>query len=200
MYTPRHFSSPAQETLLKILPEASFATLLTSDEDGTPVASHLPFSYDPDVGELGTIRGHMARANPHWKLFAGRQSLIIFAGPHIYVSPRDYASTVNVPTWNYVAVHAYGEIETLEDENSVRSVLDTLTAENEKDRPIPWDLSEIDEKRSSAMMKAIVAFEMPISRLEGKAKLGQNKSTEDKAALQKAAENSEIAGWQKGVL
>ncbi|MEH6403268.1 MAG: FMN-binding negative transcriptional regulator [Sneathiella sp.] len=200
MYTPRHFVSPAKETLLKILPEASFATLVTSDEAGLPLASHLPLSYDPDAGEFGTVRGHMARANPHWKLLTGRPSLIIFSGPHTYVSPRDYASNVNVPTWNYVAVHAYGEMNLLEDVASVRAVLDGLTAENEQGRPSPWDLSEIEEKRSSAMMKAIVAFEMPISRLEGKAKLGQNKSVEDRAALKEAAKGMEIEEWQKSVL
>jgi len=199
MYTPRHFTSPAKETLLKILPEASFAMLVTSDAEGLSLVTHLPLSYDPDAGEFGTIRGHMARANPHWKLLEDRQSLIIFSGPHLYVSPRDYASNVNVPTWNYVAVHAYGEMKLLEDFASVRNVLETLTAENEQDRPDPWTLSEIEEKRSSAMMKAIVAFEMPVSRLEGKAKLGQNKSAEDRAALEDAAQGSEIAAWQRFV-
>ncbi|MBL4739709.1 MAG: FMN-binding negative transcriptional regulator [Sneathiella sp.] len=199
MYTPKHFLSPAKETLLKILPEASFATLVTSDEDGLPLATHLPLSYNPDAGESGTIRGHMARANPHWKLLAGRQSLIIFSGPHLYVSPRDYASKVNVPTWNYVAVHAYGQVNLLEDAVIVRGVLETLTAENEQGRPVPWNLSEIEEKRSSAMMKAIVAFEMPVARLEGKAKLGQNKSVEDRAALESAAHGTELAPWQRFV-
>ncbi|MBL4906971.1 MAG: FMN-binding negative transcriptional regulator [Sneathiella sp.] len=196
MYTPKHFLAPAQETLLKILPDASFAILVTVDGDGVPVVSHLPVRYDPAEGEFGIVRGHLARANPHCKLLGERPSLVIFNGPHIYVSPRDYASNVNVPTWNYVAVHAHGQAQILEDPADVRRVLDGLTEDNEKYRENPWSLDEFEEKRAAAMMKAIVAFQIPISRLDAKAKLGQNKSVEDQAALKKAASGTDIESWQ----
>jgi len=191
---------PAKETLLEILPDASFAQIITADSDGVPMATHLPIAYDPDKGEFGTIYAHVARANPHWKLFEGRQSLVIFSGPHDYVSPRFYATTINVPTWNYVAVHAYGEPKLIEDPMETRNVLKMLTRDNEKDRLNPWDVSEVEEKRLLAMLKAIVAFEIPVSRMEAKAKLGQNKKAEDKEALSAALQKTDLADWQKSIL
>lgn len=199
MYTPKYFSAPAQETLLKILPEASFAVLVTVDGEGAPVVSHLPLSYEPGVGEFGLIRGHLARANPHSQLLEEHPSLVIFSGPHIYVSPRDYASSVNVPTWNYIAVHARGQARILTEDADVRAVLEGLTAEHEKFRDDPWSLQEFEEKRATAMMKAIVAFEIPVSHLQAKAKLGQNKSENDLDGLKQAAKGMDIEPWQNAV-
>ncbi|MEH6495090.1 MAG: FMN-binding negative transcriptional regulator [Pseudomonas marincola] len=200
MYIPSYFSAPAKETLLDILPAANFAQIITADADGVPMASHLPTVYDPDKGEFGTIYAHVARANPHWKLFKDRQTLIIFSGPHDYISPRFYATTINVPTWNYVAVHAYGEPVLIEDPVAAAQILKRLTSDNEKDRSDPWDVSEVEEKRFSAMLKAIVVFEIPVTRMEAKAKLGQNKKSEDKQAVFDALQKTELSDWQKSVL
>lgn len=200
MYTPSYFSAPAKETLLKILPAASFAILITPEEDGTPFVSHLPLSYDADKGAFGSVRGHLARANPHVNLLATRPSLMIFSGPHLYVSPRDYASNINVPTWNYIAVHGRGQAVLMEDPADTRRVLAELTAENEAFREAPWNLADIDEKRTGAMMKAIAAFEIPLTSLEAKVKLGQNKKPEDRAALAHAAQGTNMEEWQKSTL
>jgi transcriptional regulator len=200
MYIPNYYQTPAQETLLKIWPQSNFAELITADENGVPQASHLPFSYDPTRGEFGTLYGHVARANPHWKLFGGAKSLIIFSGPHDYVSPRYYASSINVPTWNYVAVHAYGPLNIIEEPAEVLSILKRLTDEHEAGADAPWRVEDFEEKRLHAMMQAIVAFEMPVTELQAKAKLGQNKKPEDREAVAKAITAGALGAWQRDVI
>ncbi|MBE7636323.1 FMN-binding negative transcriptional regulator [Sneathiella sp. P13V-1] len=200
MYIPPHFKVPEKETLKSLLPEASFAIMASTGEDGLPFITHLPVSYDPDGGYgNGCIYGHVSKANGHHLLF-GKPARMIFSGPHAYVSPRFYASDVNVPTWNYVAVHATGTPVALQDPDKVIKVLEKLTKENEEGREQPWTMGELDEKRIQGLLKGIVAFEMPVGRLEAKAKLGQNKSAEDRQALFEALEGSEIGGWQKSIL
>jgi transcriptional regulator len=199
MYIPKPFSVSPGETLRKLLPGASFATLVTSVAGALPAVTHLPVSFDPQTGVNGTIRGHVARANPHWRLFDAAPSLILFHGPHMYISPRDYATTVNVPTWNYVSVHAGGPVRILDNPADVRAVLETLTAENERDRERPWTISEVGESRVEGLMKAIVAFELTIETFEAKAKLGQNKAAEDRAALRHAASGGEMEAWQAAI-
>jgi len=183
MYIPSHFSVPGKETLLQILPEASFATLVSTDKDGLPFATHLPFSYDPERGKNGTLIAHMARANPHGALLESGVSLVIFQGPHTYISPSYYATDINVPTWNYVAVHLYGQARIINDPEGILDILQNLTVENEAGRPTPWVPEHLDPKRLTAMMHGIIAFEIPVDRIEGKAKLGQNKTAEDQAAV-----------------
>ena len=186
MYIPPHFAAPGKETLEKILPGASFTTLITTSERGIPLASHLPVSYDPDRGQFGTIYAHMARANTHWQDFDDTEILVIFQGAHAYISPSYYATNINVPTWNYVAVHAYGVPKILSDPVEALKVLQRLTAENEQGMAAPWTTNTMTEKRLQGLMRAIVAFEIPITRLDGKAKLGQNKLPEDQASVKSA--------------
>ncbi|WP_025896908.1 FMN-binding negative transcriptional regulator [Sneathiella glossodoripedis] len=201
MYIPKPFKASPVETLLAILPNASFAQLITSDETGLPQATHLPMSYDATQGEFGTLYGHIARANPHGRLFTeNRKSLVVFNGPHDYVSPSYYKSDANVPTWNYVAVHAYGTVMIYQDPESVLSVLKRLSDENEAGRERPWRVEEFDGKRLEAMAKAIVAFEIPVENLQAKVKLGQNKTAEDKIALAQALKHSELATWQADII
>ena len=198
MFVPPHFKSPEIETLKKLLPLASFATLISTDETGVPFATHLPVSFSETSGEAhDVIYGHVSKANAHHGLFS-KPALMIFSGPHAYVSPRMYASDINVPTWNYVAVHAYGTPKPVEDTDKVTEILQTLTRENEGENP--WSMDELDDRRIQGLMKGIVAFEMPIDRLEAKAKLGQNKSAEDRQALYEALKGTDIAAWQKSVL
>lgn len=199
MYTPRYFEVPAKQTLLSILPEASFAVLVTPVATGVEI-THLPLSYDPDATENGVIYGHMAKPNTHSKILEQGLSTVIFSGPHTYISPRDYASTANVPTWNYVAVHATGRAKIINELEKVRSILERLTGENEEGRSDPWTLADYDQKKLQAMMKGIVAFEIPVTELQAKAKLGQNKSKEDRLALSEAAKGSDIQDWQKSIL
>jgi transcriptional regulator len=183
MYVPPHFSVPGKETLTRLLPGASFATLVSTGDDGVPFATHLPFAYDENRGEFGTLIAHMARANPHGKLLENGEALVIFQGPHAYISPNYYATDINVPTWNYVAVHTYGTPRIIEDKEKVRELLDRLTKDNEKDQTQPWRADMLDQKRLEGLMRGIIAFEIPIDRIEGKAKLGQNKSVEDQAGV-----------------
>jgi len=199
MYTPRYFEAPAKQTLLSILPEASFAVLVTPVATGVEI-THLPLSYDPDASENGVVYGHMAKPNPHSKILEQGMSTAIFSGPHTYISPRDYASTANVPTWNYVAVHATGRAKVIEEPEKVRKILERLTVENEEGRPDPWTLEGYDQKKLQAMMKGIVAFEIPVEDLQAKAKLGQNKSAEDRLALSEAARGTDLLDWQKSIL
>jgi transcriptional regulator len=186
MFIPPHFAVPGQEALSRIFHEASFAILVSTDNDGLPFATHLPFSYDPERGEQGTLIAHMARANPHGALLSDKEALVIFQGPHSYISPNYYATDINVPTWNYVAVHAYGTPRVITEPEEVLSVLERLTSENEAEQTNPWTPGDLDPKRLKGLMNGIIAFEIPISRIEGKAKLGQNKSEEDQTAVRNA--------------
>ncbi|MAL78958.1 MAG: transcriptional regulator [Sneathiella sp.] len=186
MYVPPHFAAPGKETLIRLLPTASFATLVSIGEEGRPVATHLPFCYDETRGENGTLIAHMARANPHGNILERGEALVIFQGPHVYISPSYYATEINVPTWNYVAVHVYGRPKIIEDPAKVRHLLDRLTHENEKDMENPWRADQLDDRRLKGLMQGIIAFEIPLSRIEGKAKLGQNKSAVDQAGVEEA--------------
>src|SRR5688572_2480299 len=114
MYVPKHFSESDPETLTGIVAAYGFATLVT-DVDGAPSATHVPLLLEGNCAPGGRLVGHVARANPHWRSFDGRTALAIFHGPHGYVSPRWYATSPAVPTWNYAAVHAYGAPRVIDD-------------------------------------------------------------------------------------
>lgn len=179
MYVPSHFREDDPRRLHAIMRRHGFATLVTVDADGAPVVTHLPFVLDAERGPLGTLLGHVARANPHWRaLEAGRPSLAIFVGPHAYVSPAWYADGPAVPTWNYVAVHAHGRARLVTDAARVHAHLARTVATYES---AGWRMDALPEAYVAGMAKAIVAFELPIERLQGKAKLGQNKSAADRA-------------------
>ena len=187
MYVPAEFELEDPAEVREILECYDFALLVTTAE-AAPSATHLPFLFDPAAGPLGTLYAHMARPNPQWREFRileqnGGEALAVFQGPHAYVSPRDYASQApNVPTWNYLAVHAYGRPRVMEGDDEVRDLLARLSAKQEAERPEPWGLDELPEDFVDKMMQGIVAFEMPITRLEAKAKLNQNKSPKQRAS------------------
>ena len=125
----------------------------------------------------GTLLGHMARANPHWQAAAGQRVLAVFSGPHAYISPRWYAAKGVVPTWNYVAVHAYGRMELIDDLEQTISLLERTVAHYEMALPEPWKLEESAEFLKG-LARQVVAFEIPIDRLEGKSKLNQNHASD----------------------
>lgn len=182
MYTPTHFREERIEVLHGIMEENSFATLVSSSPGGI-VATHIPFLLRPSEGPFGTLRGHVARANPHWTHLASSEALVIFLGSHSYVSPSWYASTDRVPTWNYVAVHAYGTPRLIEDESVLRRLVEDTVTRYESELERPWEMSSIDQSKIPGLLRGIVGFEIPIERLEGKRKLGQNRSRADREGM-----------------
>ena len=179
MYVPAHFAETEPEALAAIMRASPFATLVTM-LDGAPFATHLPLLHEADGSAHGRIVGHMARQNPHWRAFdGGGETLAIFHGPHAYVSPTWYAGQPNVPTWNYAAVHAYGVPGVVEDPDRARALLDRLIAAYETD----WSLAGLPPSYVAGMARGIVTFEIPIARIEGKCKLSQNRTEEDRGRV-----------------
>jgi transcriptional regulator len=201
MYTPAHFAPPSNEALYQAIEQYSFATLVSSSASGM-TASHLPLLVERTKAADGTpthcvgapvpatLLGHMARANPQWREAAGQQVLAIFSGPHAYISPRWYEAEKVVPTWNYVAVHAYGPLQLIEDPLQAEVLLRRTVAHYEASLPQPWTLDEPPEfvERLTAQ---IVAFRIPIHRLEGKWKLNQNHPAERRAKVVAALQQHE---------
>ena len=189
MYTPSAFALDDPQAIADAIEANSFGLLVTSTGD-EPVATHLPFRFDADRGAHGTLVGHMARANPQWQEFAsyadGGLALAIFSGPHAYVSPTWYGDGGPiVPTWNYVSVHAYGRPRIIEEASDVRALLGRLVETNERDLDPSWLLESQSDDYLARMLRGVVAFELPIERIEAKAKLSQNKP--DEARLGAAA-------------
>jgi transcriptional regulator len=187
MYIPRQFQITDTAWCHALMRAQGFAAMITADDAGVPFATHLPILVDPARGPLGTLRGHVARANPHWRyLSAGRPTLVIFAGAHAYVSPSWYATHPSVPTWNYVAVHATGPGALVEDPEPVKTLLADLVRTYESSGPTAWSLEGLPADYLAGMQRGIVAFEIPIERLEGKAKLSQNRDAVDQARTREA--------------
>lgn len=178
MYIPATFVEAELASLHNFMRTHSFATVVTT-LDGKPFASHLPLFLESDLGTHGALIGHMAKANPHWQAMqAGAEVLMMFHGPHAYVSPACYAAkSMVVPTWNYMAVHAYGKARILSQEELVYA-LHKLVDENESSYEQPWKLEMTQEMREK-MLGAIVGFEIVLSSIEGKFKLSQNRPSED---------------------
>ena len=187
MYTPRAFAFNDLHELQQQMLGTRLALLVTHGEQGLQ-ASHLPLLLNTDEGPNGTLYGHFAKANPQWKeLQDGAEALVIFAGADAYVSPGFYPSKAEdgkvVPTWNYVAVHAYGHAETFSDGGRLLDIVSTLTDRHEAGRAQPWKVDDAPADYIDGMLKAIVGFAIPIDRLEGKRKLSQNRSAEDIAGV-----------------
>ena len=174
MYTPKHFAldDPAQQQA--VIADNSFAQLITVDGDSLPHGSHLPFLYVD-----GRLDGHMAKANPQWRHFQAEQDvLIIFSGPHGYISPSWYKNAPNVPTWNYTALHVYGRPRLIEDAAQKKARQAHLVAVIESGFPEPW-VMDLPQSYEQGMLAGIVTFQIEITRMEGKAKLSQNRQPED---------------------
>jgi transcriptional regulator len=189
MYVPRHFAFPegAESAHHDLVDAHNFGLLIAGDGGGgPPEAAHLPFVLDRARGPLGTLIAHVARANPIWRRFAPeREVLLVFQGPHAYVSPDWYAGRGLVPTWNYLAVHGYGVPRLLEGEAAAADALVQLSATMEATlapKP-PWTMHELSETARRALLRGIVAFEIELVRLEGKQKLNQNRTAADRAGV-----------------
>ncbi len=187
-----------------LTPDSSTPETPTTPEHLGAVASatHLPLVVK-DEGEHGVIEGHFAKANPHWQSLAGRETLVVFHGPHSYVSPTLYTEELSVPTWNYIAVHAYGTLSLVEDEPGKLALLTDLIAANEPAFLDHW--RALPEGFRRTMLKGIMGFRIPIARIEGKFKLSQNRQPEERRnvhAAQSAGSDDEraLAQWMERLL
>lgn len=183
MYTPPAFRQNDRKTLFQHIHNARLTTLISQGNDGL-IASHLPLLLAENEGEFGTLYGHLARANPHCSALTGPQeTLAIFPGPDAYITPSWYPAKKEhgkvVPTWNYTAVHAYGQAQLIEDPQRLRALLGHLTDRHEQQREYPWSIEDAPDDFIEGILKAIVGFALPIRTLEGKWKLGQNRSQAD---------------------
>lgn len=174
MYSPEAFQVHDAAVLTAFMQQHSFATIVT--HDGTiPHATHMPVLLEPERGVHGTLVSHVARANPQWLHFEnGQEVMVIFQGPHAYVSPAWYVTTPAVPTWNYTAVHAYGIPRIVTDHDRFAQMLQDLIEFYESGREDRWHGALAPEYRDR-LMKGIVGVEIEITRIEGKFKLSQNR-------------------------
>jgi transcriptional regulator len=178
MYIPPLFANSDLTALHDAMERHPFATLVSST-GGDMVGSHLPFLIDRQAGPNGTLLGHMARANLQWRDAAGQEVLTIFSGPHAYISPQWYEAPQVVPTWNHVAVHAYGPLELIEDAAEVETLLHRTVSLFESNQPTPWQMAEPADF-IERLIRQIVAFRIPLTRIEGKWKLNQNRPIEQR--------------------
>jgi transcriptional regulator len=184
MYIPAAFRENRPDVLQDLIRQNSFAAVVSHGAQGM-VASHLPLLLDSERGPYGTLLGHMARANPQWQEFQHEEEvLVIFTGPHAYISPSWYQAELSVPTWNYAAVHAYGAPRLVEGDE-LYAILEALVRTYEAPLDPPWAL-QLPDDFLCRMMKAIVGFEIRVTRLEGKLKLGQNRSSADQQGVVEA--------------
>jgi transcriptional regulator len=184
MYIPPAFAMPDVGACHEAILANSFGEFVTVDPDGLPIVAHLPFLLDGARGPNGTLIAHLARENPQiQQLSNGKIGLAAFRGAHAYISPSWYTTHPSVPTWNYIAVHAYGIPVVIEDPAAVHNVLRRLVSRHEAAAGTAWHIGRLDDRYLAEMTERIVAFEMPIDRLEGKAKLSQNRSDLDRAGV-----------------
>jgi transcriptional regulator len=186
MHVPSSFKVSDLAELHTHIRSHSFATLVTHGEKGIE-ATHLPLLLDADHGPYGRLVGHMAKANKQWRATT-EESLAIFAGPHAYISASWYETPGTVPTWNYATVHAYGRLRVIEDGETVHNLLRRTAATYEQNNPIQWSYDASDPVFDD-MLKEITAFEIEISRLEGKYKLNQNHPEARRQKVINALEN-----------
>jgi transcriptional regulator len=183
MYIPSAFAITDPVKIAEVISAHSFGMMISKDGDSL-FASHLPFLYQPESGPHGLLRSHMAKANRHWKLFNEQEeALVIFNGPHSYISPNWYTTQVAVPTWNYVTVHAYGKARILTSDADLTAILVETVDKHESGLPEPWTTSHVPTEMEAKLHLALVGFEVEITRIEGKFKLGQNRSQEDREKM-----------------
>lgn len=187
VYTPKHFEETNVGLLHGVMRAHPFGALVTLTPDGLH-ANHIPFLVYADPSPFGTLHGHVARANPLWRdARTDSEALAIFQGEDRYISPSWYPSKQEtrkvVPTWNYVVVHAHGQLRFIDDPSWVRPHLEALTREHESSREAPWSINDAPPEYVDAMIEQIVGVEMPIARLQGKWKVSQNRSERDRRGV-----------------
>lgn len=187
MYAPPRFREQRPAVLHEAIRNAPFATLVTLNDGGLH-ATHLPFILDEAPAPLGTLVGHVARPNPQWRSpHPEVRALATFLVAHAYVSPSNYATKREtgkvVPTWNYIAVHASGPLEIVEDPRELRGIVERLTRQQEAGRPDPWRVDDAPAEFVEQMLRGITGLRMPIEHLEGSWKLSQNRTPADRAGV-----------------
>ncbi|MDY0881500.1 FMN-binding negative transcriptional regulator [Dongia soli] len=194
MYVPTAFQESDPAVLRQIIREARLCNFVTATQEGL-VATPLPLFLNADEGEHGVLYGHLAKANPQWKMTSIGDALAIFVGGHAYITPSWYASKAKdekvVPTWNYEAVHAYGPAEFFEDADRLLDVVTRLTNLHESERAKPWAVSDAPADYIKAQLRGIVGIRMPITRLQGKRKMSQNRNAEDRAGVARGLAESD---------
>lgn len=185
MYNPPHFKEDRVPFLQEAMRQAGLATLVTFGAEGLE-ASHIPMLLDPEPAPYGALQGHISIANAQWRQGdAAVPALAIFLGPDAYISPAWYETKQLtgkvVPTWNYVTIHAYGQVRFFRDADRLLDQVTKLTARREAGRPEPWAVNDAPAEFLTGMLKGIVGFELRIERLDGKWKMGQNRPAEDRA-------------------
>lgn len=185
MYIPKINELQDRDRILAFMQRYSFATIVTS-VDGTPVATHLPFTIREEADTI-VLSAHFARANPQWKSFNEQDVLVIFQGPHAYISPQHYEHTQNVPTWNYIAVHAYGKAHIVTDEAQGYAILEALMQQSEPAFLPQW--ATLSDQYREGLFKGIVPFEIRVTELQAKHKISQNKTVQERAQIISALEN-----------
>lgn len=192
MYLPKHFEVLQPQALQRVMHEHPLG-ILVHQGAGALDADHLPFEFVPDQGPMGVLRAHVARANPIWQNNAsGAEVLVIFRGVQGYISPNWYPSKHEthrlVPTWNYEVVHAHGHLVIQDEERTVRGLVARLTRHHEREaaEPRPWKMGDSPADYIDGMLKSIVGIEITITRIEGKAKLSQNREHRDRQGASRA--------------
>ncbi len=186
MYVPSHFEEIRTEVMHELIRAHGLGTLVTLDDSGLN-ANHIPFEIDAE-GEYGILRAHVARANPVWKNASRTvDAMVVFQGAQAYITPSWYetkkADGKVVPTYNYISVHAYGELRAIEDKAWLRQFVGRLTDRYEATRAAPWAVSDAPDDYIDKMLGAIVGIEIPIKRLVGKWKVSQNRPVADRAGV-----------------
>lgn len=185
MYLPTAFEELRPGELHRVMREHPLGTLITHDPQGLD-ANHIPFELDDAAGPHGTLRAHVARANPVWQQAADTDVLVVFQASQAYISPNWYPSKPehhrHVPTWNYQVVHAHGRLRAMDEERFVRGLVARLTREHElrSQQPKPWKMGDSPPEFIHGLLQAIVGIEIEITRLVGKSKLGQNREDRDR--------------------
>lgn len=187
MYIPKHFDEPRIEVLHALMRARPLATLITLSSDGLN-ADHIPLLLSAEPAPLGTLRGHVARANALWRdVVQGVEVLAVFQGPDAYISPSWYPTKREhgkaVPTWNYAVAHAYGSLRVVDDATWLRAHLEALTSHHEAAMPEPWHVSDAPGDYIDKMIAAVVGIEISITRLLGKWKVSQNQPAQNQSGV-----------------
>lgn len=186
MYIPSAFLETELPALHEMMRTARLANIITTTTAGL-VATPVPLLLAPEEGPFGTLYGHLARANIQWTLEPLAEAMALFMGPDAYISPSWYASKQEnhkvVPTWNYVAVHAYGPISFFEDAAQLRALVTNLTDHHEQGRAQPWAVTDAPKTFIDGLLKAIIGFKLPITRIDGKRKMSQNRPEKDRQGV-----------------
>jgi transcriptional regulator len=186
MYVPPAFKDDDLDSIRATIRAVRLANLVTGTADG-PIATPLPLFLDETEGERGVLYGHVAKANPQWRSAPIGEALAIFMGPEAYVTPSWYATKQEtgkvVPTWNYIAVHAYGPVEFFQEPERLLEVVTRLTKRQEQSRAEPWAVSDAPSDFVAAQLRGIVGLRIPVTRFEGKRKMSQNRPEADRVRV-----------------